>query len=611
MENFGEAVPSTDDTRSNSRKSKQPRSRQRKMSGKGKSQAGTPQAFSNQSPMPPTFDHTMVVSDAMAINSRQLLYAHLYNYLLQNNYYETAKQFLREAEVPLSNLNNPKSPNNNSLSLTNLGANQLLKSKMIISSPDTFLLEWWQSLLLLNNFVENTPVDDLNSKLDYMPNQGFDKVYPILPRHQQQAHGYPANMYMGMPGHAPMTEHATPRAPAPSDGERVPDNEQGAADQAVRLQQQMAAAAAQARVQARAQAQGQAHMQAQAAQAQMQAQAQAQVAQAAQAQSTQTQPHIQAQAGGPGRAQSQSQPQPQSQMGMPLQGNATGPMVNGQMGHPQASQSQIPPQQQQQGMRQGQNMVNGMPMNSTAVPRYVQQQQQHQQQQMMMQQYPGMMNMGMQQPVMASQQQSLNKGGMYMDNNQVVYPTNMSPRAMSNQEGSSGNENTNSFGSAYDGAQERNPSQQQQIQAQFASQKKKQSENKTRSVSAQSQPSAQSRIQAQYQEHMQNRHRGSVNNVGPATGPQSAPDMAEAARMGMDMNDPNMQQQYMSMLKSMLLKNQNPNQPQQQGPQPVAGGDNAMVDFSMINFNMMGQNNDMGGSNANDSNDMSIEKGNN
>ena len=79
--------------------------------------------------------------------------------------------------------------------------------------------------------------------------------------------------------------------------------------------------------------------------------------------------------------------------------------------------------------------------------------------------------------------------------------------------------------------------------------------------------------------------------------------------MGMDMNDPNMQQQYMSMLKSMLIKNQNPNQPQQQGSQPPVGGDNAMVDFSMINFNMMGQNNDMGSNAGNDPNDVNIDKG--
>lgn len=597
MENFGETAPPTEESRNPSRKSKQPRSRQRKMSAKGKTHPDTPQNYADAS-SGPSFDQAIVVSDAMAINSRQLLYAHLYNYLLQNNYYETAKQFLREAEVPLSNLNNPKSPNSNSLSLSNLGPNQLLKSKMIISSPDTFLLEWWQSLLLLNNFVETTPADDLNSKLDYFPNQGFDKVYPILPRNQQQqARGYPGNMYMGMSGMQQSAEHGTLRS-APG-GEQPPSGERGMTDTAVRLQQQVAAAAAQARTQARTQVQDQAHMQAHMqAQAVQASQAQTQVAQA---QAARAQMQAQAQAEAQARAHSQGRPS----VSVQRQGNMHGPVGEGPMVHPQQQQQQ----QQPQGPQLGQSMPNGMPINSSGPLRYMHQQQQ-QQQQMMMQQYPAMMNNGMpQQSGMGSQNQPGNKNGVYLENNQVVYPTNMSPKGMSGSDENVDPINGNSFVNGYDGSHEMNTSQQQQVQAQFASQKKKQSDSKNRSVSAQSQLPNQSIIQAQYQEHLQNRQRGNVNNVGPPTGPQSVPDMSDATRMGMDMNDPNMQQQYMSMLKSMLIKNQNPNQPQQQGSQPPVGGDNAMVDFSMINFNMMGQNNDMGSNAGNDSNDVNIDKG--
>lgn len=161
------------------------------------------------------FNDTLVVSDAMAGNSKELLYAHIYNYLLENEYYDTARQFLRDADVPITrNLetSNNKNPDSNSISTSNSHSNsvnstkkqnndnervkgqnedkndlkqlleklprdQLLRSKMIINAPDTFLLEWWQLFHLLNDFVESSSNDDLNE----FESPIYDSVYPLLP----------------------------------------------------------------------------------------------------------------------------------------------------------------------------------------------------------------------------------------------------------------------------------------------------------------------------------------------------------------------------------------------------------------------------------------------
>lgn len=116
-----------------------------------------------------------VVSDALAKNSRQLLYAHLYNYLVENQLYDTARILLKEADVPLSNpleKDGSSSENNeddedhddtnheNSNEMNGIetdGDDSLPGVKMLMTSPDTFLLEWWQSLWALHSYVKETP----------------------------------------------------------------------------------------------------------------------------------------------------------------------------------------------------------------------------------------------------------------------------------------------------------------------------------------------------------------------------------------------------------------------------------------------------------------------
>ncbi|CAL9733893.1 hypothetical protein MOSE0_C05710 [Monosporozyma servazzii] len=139
----------------------------------------------------PTFNDTLVVSDAMASNSRQLLYANIYNYLLENKYYDTARQFLRDTEVPITKsndaaMNNYANRDDQEKDADNKDARQmlekipkdhLLRTKMVINSPDTFLLEWWQQFYLLNDFVEESSMETLRE----VESPHFEYVYPLLP----------------------------------------------------------------------------------------------------------------------------------------------------------------------------------------------------------------------------------------------------------------------------------------------------------------------------------------------------------------------------------------------------------------------------------------------
>jgi len=503
----------SEDNKSTTRKVRKPRvSKQRKTSTKNKPVEHT-NIPRNQPPNKeiPDFHFNMVVSDAMAVNSRQLLYAHIYNYLLQNNYYETAKRFLKEAEVPLSNLNNPKATNNNSLNLKDLGPNQLLKSKMIISSPDTFLLEWWQSLLLLNNFVDSTPLEELSSKLDFSsaPTQG--KVVPILPLQRS------GNPYMNsMPTSNNIQSIQTQNGPIPN---MTPNNNNNSNN------------------------------------------------------NNNNSNNIPKESINNPKAQSNPPPPPQQQAHM----NTTNQMAN----------AQYAIRQQQQLPRQDQSpMVNGMPINPSMGPQFMQQQ-------MMASQYSNMMNL--QQP----QQQMINKNAILNDNGQVVYPSVAQDSVASNDSHNNskdGNKGYNNFETTQNAKGMVNSNQQRQVQAQFASQKRKHSEN-MRNASPHSQVMNQSGIQAQYQAHLQNSQRQGLDVASVSAASSGSPNIIMSnmqegnPNMKMDLSDPGMQQQYMTMLKSMLVKNQT------QGQQNNSS-ENAIIDFSMMNFNIPNHNNDESGNNS-------------
>lgn len=119
----------------------------------------------------------MVVSDAMAKNSRQLLNAHIYNYLIENGRYETAKQFLLEADVPLSE------ERSDTEETADVGVRQkakgeanadLLPASMMMNCAETFLHEWWECFNSLQRFVDNTPLEELKE------NRTREAIVPLV-----------------------------------------------------------------------------------------------------------------------------------------------------------------------------------------------------------------------------------------------------------------------------------------------------------------------------------------------------------------------------------------------------------------------------------------------
>ncbi|ODQ80575.1 hypothetical protein BABINDRAFT_160837 [Babjeviella inositovora NRRL Y-12698] len=140
-----------------------------------------------------------VVSDSLAKNSRQLLHAHLYNYLLQNGYTEAAVTLLNEAKVPHA----PKKPSSQKgdqygeiireYSVTrNTEAevkketggdnehSEPLETNMVMYSPDTFLLEWWQLLWDMQSSVNHQMGETVVvPKAGKAPNMGLNINMPL------------------------------------------------------------------------------------------------------------------------------------------------------------------------------------------------------------------------------------------------------------------------------------------------------------------------------------------------------------------------------------------------------------------------------------------------
>lgn len=121
----------------------------------------------------------------MAKNSRQLLFAHIYNYLVHNKFYSTASQFLKEVEVPLTTIENIGKIKENTvrddssqMRYDDIPEN-LLRPDMLLNASDTFLVEWWEIFRTLFDHVDGIP----NESLDSNGNQEVFKqrIMAILP----------------------------------------------------------------------------------------------------------------------------------------------------------------------------------------------------------------------------------------------------------------------------------------------------------------------------------------------------------------------------------------------------------------------------------------------
>jgi hypothetical protein len=108
--------------------------------GDGASGAGAPEGK-------PALDWSASVSDAQATNTKQLLNAYVYDFLVKSRLPQTARIFVREAEVPVA----PADPHVGGDSPLWPSSYQqfqkdhnLPKLAMAMDAPQGFLFEWWQ-----------------------------------------------------------------------------------------------------------------------------------------------------------------------------------------------------------------------------------------------------------------------------------------------------------------------------------------------------------------------------------------------------------------------------------------------------------------------------------
>ncbi|KAG7880822.1 hypothetical protein KL937_001669 [Ogataea polymorpha] len=81
------------------------------------------------------------VSDSTAVNSRELLNAYVYDFILKSGFTATASAFFKEANIPV--IHSEKRPTN-SPSSSATGTSDLPASFMTMDAPQGFLYEWWQ-----------------------------------------------------------------------------------------------------------------------------------------------------------------------------------------------------------------------------------------------------------------------------------------------------------------------------------------------------------------------------------------------------------------------------------------------------------------------------------
>lgn len=136
-----------------------------------------------------------VVCDSVATNNKQLLLANLYHYFVENKNYRSAISLLKESEVPIMipdkktikinifprEQNNPSKDKkliykiNHPEGEIELYENEYLTSQASIPSNGSFLLQWWECLWSLYNFVNTQPLELVTSIRPFI-----DVIQPIF-----------------------------------------------------------------------------------------------------------------------------------------------------------------------------------------------------------------------------------------------------------------------------------------------------------------------------------------------------------------------------------------------------------------------------------------------
>lgn len=147
-----------------------------------------------------------IVCDSVASNNKQLLLANLYNYFLENKNYRSAISLLKESELPIlvpdkntikisispSEQSNPSKDKkliyriNHPEGEIELFGNEYLKSQSSIPSQGSFLLQWWECLWSLYNFVNTQPLELVTSIRPFI-----DVIQPIFSENNFNMPGMP------------------------------------------------------------------------------------------------------------------------------------------------------------------------------------------------------------------------------------------------------------------------------------------------------------------------------------------------------------------------------------------------------------------------------------
>lgn len=129
-------------------------------------------------------DSSSSISDSSAVNSKQLLNAYVYDFLIKNKLSQTAKIFVNEAELPV--IKNDKSNKNSPLiSNPSTPKDNLPTLSMVMDTPQSFLFEWWQ--IFWDVFQAKNNVNNPNKNSQFASQ--YYQLQVMKQRQQQEIQG--------------------------------------------------------------------------------------------------------------------------------------------------------------------------------------------------------------------------------------------------------------------------------------------------------------------------------------------------------------------------------------------------------------------------------------
>lgn len=131
-----------------------------------------------------TPDEIPIVKDAAASNSKELLNAYIYDFLLKSGFNDSANAFFKEANVPM--MKNNTRFTDKSLVLANL---TLPKTNLTMETQHGFIYEWWQ--VFWDIFNARTERDSTVNAAQYYHTVSLKQRYE---NHYNDRYGLPVNV---------------------------------------------------------------------------------------------------------------------------------------------------------------------------------------------------------------------------------------------------------------------------------------------------------------------------------------------------------------------------------------------------------------------------------